>query len=70
MRQTELSVPLPFTDFFLGLSFDPEDGSDVSPETSSSLLTAVRYNPEDLTLHSHRCEDLKYKISIRFIIKE
>jgi hypothetical protein len=44
--------------FFLYLLFDTEDGSDVLPRKLGSLRTSWYYNPEDLTLHSHRPENL------------
>jgi hypothetical protein len=42
-----------------------------SSETSGGFqLTTMRYNPEDITLHNHRCENLKsYKPSNNQILK-
>jgi hypothetical protein len=46
----------------LGLLFYAEDGGDIFLRNFNFYWTAWRYAPEDRTLHSHRCENLKSKI--------
>jgi hypothetical protein len=59
MFSAERTTLIPFYKFTgrfkseLGLFFEPEEQGNVF------LRTTYRYNPEDLALHSHRCESLK-----------
>jgi hypothetical protein len=47
------------TGFLLVLYLDPEDGSDMSSETTVYFYwTTRRYITDDITLHSHACENL------------
>jgi hypothetical protein len=32
--------------------------------------TTRRYNPEDSHLHTHRCENLKHYLTLKWILKE
>jgi hypothetical protein len=46
--------------FFLGLFLEPEDAGDMFLQNTADFqLTTRRYLPEDRTLHTHRCENLK-----------
>jgi hypothetical protein len=45
-----------FSSFFLY----PEDGGDMSSETSVNAISTRLYIPEDRFLHSHRRENLKF----------
>jgi hypothetical protein len=45
-------LPPASADFLLGLFFDPEVGDYIFLETSVSLLTTRRYNPQDRILTS------------------
>jgi hypothetical protein len=50
--------------FLTGLLFDAEDGSDISPETCVEIKGTI---PEDVTLHNHCCENLKYRKYDKFV---
>jgi hypothetical protein len=49
--------------YLLGLLFDLEEGGDTFLlNTPGCLRTMRNYNPEYRTLHSHRCENLRFKV--------
>jgi hypothetical protein len=53
-----------YSGFLLGLFFDIEDGSNMFLRNVGWLLTTRRrYIPEEITLHNHRCENLKSYIN-------
>jgi hypothetical protein len=47
---------------FRAKHFDPEDGGIASCKTPVTIHQSTLHNtPEDLNLHNHRCENLKFR---------